>query len=92
MKKTYSTYEAKAQFSAILRLVRERGETVIVSYHGEPVAEIRPVRRAAEDPLRERLRRLEERGGVVREGPRRGRPEPTARKPGALERFLIDRE
>ena len=92
MKKSYSTYEAKAQFSAILRLVRERGETVTVSYHGEPVAEIRPVRRAAEDPLRERLQRLKESGGVVREGPRRGRLEPTARKPGALERFLADRE
>ena len=37
---TYSTYEAKARFSEVLRQVRE-GETVTVTYRGEPVAEIR---------------------------------------------------
>lgn len=43
MKKTYSLYEAKAKLSEIIREVRERGVTVVVSYHGRPVAEIRPV-------------------------------------------------
>ena len=40
---TYSTYEAKARFSEVLRQVRE-GKTVTISYRGEPAAEIRPIR------------------------------------------------
>ena len=37
MGRWYSIYEAKAKFSEIIRKVRE-GQTVTVSYHGEPVA------------------------------------------------------
>lgn len=92
MKKSYSVYEAKARFSEILRRVREQGESVTVSYHGEPVAEIRPLRGGNEDPFRERLRRLEERGSIVRTGPRSAEPHAIARKPGALDRFLEERE
>ena len=44
----YSTYEAKARFSEVLRHVRE-GRTVTVSYRGEPVAEIRSIRAGACD-------------------------------------------
>ena len=39
---TYSAHEAKARFAEMLRHVRE-GETVTVSYRGEPVAEVRPL-------------------------------------------------
>ena len=39
---TYSAHEAKARFAEMLRHVRE-GETVTVSYGGEPVAEVRPL-------------------------------------------------
>src|SRR4030065_741063 len=46
MRDTYSLYEAKAKLSAIIRRVRE-GRHVLVTVHGEPVAEIRPVARAA---------------------------------------------
>ncbi len=90
-KKSYSTYEAKARFSEILRRVRERGETVIVSYHGEPVAEIRPVTPPEGDALAARLRALEERGVVV---PAQGRSElrRVERRAGALARFLAERE
>ena len=42
MNLTLSTYEAKARFSEVIRLVRE-GRTVHISYHGKPVAEIRPI-------------------------------------------------
>ena len=42
MNPTYSTYEAKARFSEVLRLVRE-GTPVTVTYRGDPVAEIRPI-------------------------------------------------
>lgn len=41
----YSTYDAKARFSEVIRHVRE-GRTVIVTYQGDPVAEIRPLDRS----------------------------------------------
>ena len=50
-------HEAKSQLSRLLELVEE-GESVIIARHGEPVAELVPVRRegfpfgiAREDPL-----------------------------------------
>ncbi|MEN8376943.1 MAG: type II toxin-antitoxin system prevent-host-death family antitoxin [Gemmatimonadota bacterium] len=95
MSDIYSTYDAKARFSEILRRVRE-GRTVTISYRGEPVAEIRPI--AAERGLSGRLERLE-RAGVLRRASSRlaartRRPSPALvkRRPGALERFLGERE
>ena len=55
----YSTYEAKARFSEILRRVR-RGESVSVTYRGRTVAEIRPA--AEEETDEARLERLERTG------------------------------
>ncbi|MDT8436571.1 MAG: type II toxin-antitoxin system prevent-host-death family antitoxin [Gemmatimonadota bacterium] len=88
--KTYSTYEAKAKFSEILRQVRQ-GRTVFVSYRGSPVAEIRPVG-GAEASLARRLARLEERGVVVRPPARTGDLDVVRRRPGALARFLEERD
>ena len=87
---TYTTYEAKARFSEVLRQVRE-GKTVTVSYRGEPVAEIRPLEKPAQT-LEERMRDLEMRGVLVRaKEPRKpfkiGKP-----VPGALARFLAERD
>ena len=51
MKDLYSTYEAKAKLSEILRQVRS-GRTIRISHRGEPIAEIAPstgTRRARED-------------------------------------------
>ena len=90
MGKWYSIYEAKAKFSEIIRKVRE-GQTVTVSYYGEPVAEVRPIAPAGPG-LDDRVRRLEDRGVVVRPAAREGRLCPIARRPGALERFLADRD
>ncbi len=89
MSETYSTYEAKARFSEILRKVR-RGETVYVSYRGREVAEIRPV--PAEESAEAAIERLRERG--VLSGPPKAKPrlEPIARRPGALQRFLESRD
>ncbi len=90
MGKWYSVYEAKAKFSEIIRKVRE-GRTVTVTYHGEPVAEVRPIAPAG-PALEDRVRRLEDRGVVVRPSVREGKLRPIARRRGALERFLADRD
>lgn len=92
MKTVYSLYEAKAKLSEIIRRVRERGETVTLSYHGEPVAEIRPLPPAGDETAR-RLAQLE-REGVVVPARRRGAelPATLARRRGALARFLEERD
>jgi prevent-host-death family protein len=90
MSDIYSTYEAKARFSEIIRKVRE-GKTVSVTYRGELVAEIRPVPEGGET-LEQRLGRLAENGILVREAERQGKLRRVARRPGALERFLEDRD
>ena len=86
----YSIYEAKAKFSELIRRVRQ-GSTIIVSHHGKPVAEIRPIR-STDVGLEERIERLERRG-VLRppldpEAPLKA----VARRPGALRRFLDERD
>ncbi len=87
---TYSTYEAKARFSELLRLVRE-GQTVTVSYRGEPVAEVRPIPPPPRDIL-ERLDDLQRRGVLTSSDEQRVSLRPVARRPGALDRFLAERE
>jgi len=87
MADTYSLYEAKAKFSEIIRKVRE-GRSVTVSYRGSPVAEIRPVA----DDADARLRRLEEQGIITPRPARKVKLKPIARRPGALARFLRDRD
>ncbi len=90
MASMYSTYQAKSQFSEILRKVRG-GQRVIVSYHGQPVAEIRPLKPA--DSFASRLEALEAAGILVpakSASPTGLRPGP--RRPGALKRFLESRD
>lgn len=89
MNPIYSTYQAKARFSEVLRLVRE-GATVTVTYRGDPVAEVRPIEPQAAS-IDEHFAALEKRGIVVpAEDPRspltRGEP-----NPGGLARFLAER-
>ena len=90
MSLTYSTYEAKARFSEILRQVRE-GKTVTVLYRGEPVAEIRPIEPKPET-IEERLDGLERRGALVRSNAPRQPLRAVARRAGAVERFLAERD
>jgi prevent-host-death family protein len=86
----YTTYEAKARFSEVLKKVRE-GRTITVTYHGEPVAEIRPLDRNSGTLAR--LEWLESRGVIGPPGKRSGDRMPVGpAKPGALRRFLDDRE
>lgn len=53
---TYSTYEAKARLSELLRKVRS-GQVVTLTHRGEPIAEIRPIA-GSESRLEDRLRHL----------------------------------
>ncbi len=87
---TYSTYEAKARFSEVMRRVRS-GHTVTVSYRGVPVAEVRPIK-AGPATIEERLEKMAERGVVVRQDGSRTFLSPLTRRPGALRRFLSERD
>ncbi|HEY8061377.1 MAG TPA: type II toxin-antitoxin system prevent-host-death family antitoxin [Gemmatimonadales bacterium] len=90
MRDTFSLYETKAKLSAIIRRVRE-GHRIVVTVHGEPVAEIRPV-----DPVPSgmagRLAHLAERGILVRPEPGARRMRTVVRRRGALARFLAERD
>lgn len=86
---SYSTYEAKARFSEILRKVRN-GQRVEITYHGETVAEIRPASRG-QSTLTARIAQLE-REGKVATSRSNATFVPLAKRPGALERFLEERD
>jgi prevent-host-death family protein len=90
MRDTYSLYEAKAKLSAIIRKVRE-GRPVVVTLHGEPVAEIRSISPRS-GGLGARMEQLVERGILARTPPTAGTPRLIAKRPGALKRFLEDRD
>jgi prevent-host-death family protein len=89
MAAVYSTYEAKARFSELIRRARA-GQRTLITHRGQPVAEIAPVEAPA-DRLQATLPRLEREGIIQAAGP------PTARKMivrrgGALRRFLESRK
>lgn len=94
MRKTYSLYEAKAHLSALVRRV-QGGERLVITVHGEPAAELLPITVGSEG-LDARLDRLAAEG--VLERPDRGALslddilKPMARRPGALQRFLDERD
>jgi len=86
---TYSLYDAKARLSEIVRMVREQGRTITISYHGEPVAEVRPITAAA--GIAARLRDLEASGQLAPAKAKDFPLTPAVKRPGALGRFLADR-
>ncbi len=90
MNPTYSTYEAKARFSEVLRLVRE-GTAVTVTYRGNPVAEIRPLAPEARS-VEEHFADLEKRGLLTPAHDPRSPIVPGPPNPGGLARFLAERE
>lgn len=89
MADTYSTYEAKARFSEVMRRVRG-GRRVVVEYHGTPVAEIVPIA-AKRQSVAERVAALR-RSGVVSEPSGASAYPKVRRRRGALKRFLADRD
>jgi prevent-host-death family protein len=90
MDDTYSTYEAKAKLSEILRKV-ERGRSVRISRRGEPIAEIRPLRLEPLD-LERRIAELRERGAVTTPATGARAYRPIASRQGALRRFMAARD
>ena len=85
MTETYSTYEAKAKLSEILRKV-ESGRTIRISRRGQPIAEIRPV---SNEPatLERRIAELSEQGALTAPARRSRRPEaasPSARRASSI--------
>jgi prevent-host-death family protein len=91
----YSLYEAKARLSSLVRQVRE-GRSVIITVHGVPAAELRPIDQEARPlTLDERLAELTARGAVVpsRRAPGEAGAFPIGpREKGALKRFLEERD
>lgn len=91
----YSLYDAKAKLSALVRQVRE-GKSVVITVHGEPVAELRPYQRPErKQTLEERIAELTARGVLIPAKRSPGDPEafkPGKHIPGALQRFLDDRD
>ena len=85
----YSTCEAMARFSDIVRRVRE-GRTVTVLYRGEPVAEIPAIQRECMT-LEQCFDDLARRGIVVPSGQAKEPLRVLERRPGALRRFVGDR-
>lgn len=83
-------YEAKAKLSAIVRMVRE-GSTVVVTVHGEPVVEMRPIENRGTG-IKARMEDLADRGVLIRPALGAHRAQAVSRKPGALKRFLAERD
>ena len=85
----YSTYEAKARFSELLRKVRA-GRTITITYHGKAIAQIHPIR--AEGGLEARIEALRASGRISGGGSVRGLLRALTRRSGALDRFLEERD
>ena len=91
----YSLYDAKAKLSALVRQVRE-GRTIVITVHGEPAAELRPIDRTTrKQTIAGRVAELEGRGELSPATPKPGTrvaSAPVNRRRGALKRFLEERE
>ncbi|MDZ4673067.1 MAG: type II toxin-antitoxin system Phd/YefM family antitoxin [Gemmatimonadota bacterium] len=95
MTERYSIYDAKAKLSALIRRVRE-GHSVVITVHGEPVAELRPYQKSErKQTLEERIAELTASGEIMPSRRQPGDPLsfPVGRPvPGALRRFLDERD
>jgi len=57
--RTLGAFEAKTHFSALLEWV-EKGEQVIITKHGHPVAKIVPTTNVNNEQMRQAIQRLKE--------------------------------
>jgi antitoxin (DNA-binding transcriptional repressor) of toxin-antitoxin stability system len=86
---TYTTYDLEADLPGVLEHVR-KGKTVNIACDGEIFAELRPIERR-KHTTEERLEELRQRGIIVSSGKTRQPFELGEPSPGALARFLADR-
>ena len=86
MADSYSTYDAKARFSEILRKVRA-GQRIVISHRGQDVAQITRIGGGPSD-IAARLAELEDRGVISAGRGGSSRLKSLGRRPGALKRFL----
>lgn len=95
MSEEYSIYDAKAKLSALVRQVRE-GRSFVITVHGEPVAELRPIEpKPKVTTLAERYQELLDKGVIT--PARMAADDPRAfpigeYREGALRRFLDERD
>lgn len=61
--KTMGAFEAKTHFSSILAKV-EKGEQVIITKHGHPVAKLVPLAKSSQEEKREAVKALQAFGQV----------------------------
>lgn len=89
----YPLYEAKARLSSLVRQVRE-GRSVVITVHGQPVAELRPYQPPERPPqtLAERIKELEAAGYITPARNPGAKITPGGHVPGALQRFLDERD
>lgn len=86
----FSAREATVRFLELLRRIR-RGECFVITRHGKPVAELRPVQPARESIDERWNRRVAEGRIAPAASSTRLGLRPVARRPGALDRFLAER-
>ncbi len=95
MAKHFSIHEAKAKFSEVIRLVAKRTQ-VVITHHGNPIAQILPIEQETES-LAERIAALTAEGRissppVSSASKKRAKLSAVAKRSGALQRFLEDRD
>ncbi len=96
----YTESEFQAQFPEALNRAQE-GETVVITRDGEPVAELRPIKRdeggeetaPENETMEERMERMRRKGTLSPESSKQfwRSFKPTERVPGGLQRFLEGR-
>ncbi len=93
MSDEYSLYDAKANFSKIVRQVREGGPSVVVTVHGEPAVEIRAYKPLPTE-IEARWAEMTARGilSTAKRSPKDLVYEPGPSRPGGLQRFLDERD
>ncbi len=90
MSKVYSVFEAKTHLSELLRAVKA-GSEITVTERGTPIAKVVPYQEDREMSVLERMD-LFEKQGILRRARSKWVPFKGVRRPGALKRFLKDRE
>ena len=86
--KEFSVFEAKNKLSQLIRLVSSSGP-IIITNRGEPVAQIIPFQK--EETIEGRFNRFEQSGRIQNKLAREGKLWKANKKPGAVARFLADR-